>query len=105
MRGFERYDQILWMKGKRSASYKSFLEQKQRSKLMKQHVKTEEKNPFGNALEEVLREGARKLLQQAIENEVTEFEGLPGFERRAPKTHSNSLQDSCREIYRTNPWI
>lgn len=40
---------------------------------MKQHVKIEEKNPFGNALEEVLREGARKMLQQAIENEVTEF--------------------------------
>lgn len=40
---------------------------------MKKHVNFEEKNLFGNALEEVLREGARKLLQQAIENEVIEF--------------------------------
>lgn len=40
---------------------------------MTKHVKFEEKNPFRNALEEVLREGARKLLQQAVENEVAEF--------------------------------
>lgn len=40
---------------------------------MKKHVDFENKNPFSNVLEEVLREGARKLLQEAIENEVTEY--------------------------------
>ncbi|MBS0628427.1 MAG: hypothetical protein JSS09_09485 [Verrucomicrobia bacterium] len=30
-------------------------------------------NAFNNALEETLREGARKLLQQAIEHQVNEY--------------------------------
>ncbi|MCD6129960.1 MAG: hypothetical protein J7J10_03295 [Deltaproteobacteria bacterium] len=34
-----------------------------------------EENEFDNALEEVLREGARKMLQSAIENEVSEYIG------------------------------
>jgi hypothetical protein len=32
-----------------------------------------EENEFNNALEEVLREGTRKMLQSAIENEVFEY--------------------------------
>ncbi len=44
---------------------------------MKNHILTQENNhasnAFNNALEETLREGASKLLQQAIENEVNEY--------------------------------
>lgn len=43
-----------------------------------------EENEFNNALEEVLREGVRKMLQSAIENEVSEY----------IEKHS-SLKDEC----------
>lgn len=40
---------------------------------MKENVILEDKSLFKDYLEEILREGARKLLKQAIENEVNEY--------------------------------
>lgn len=40
---------------------------------MENHDIFTDKGPFSNALEEVLRMGAKKLLEQAIENEVVEY--------------------------------
>ncbi len=44
---------------------------------MKENLILEDKNrpstEFKNSLEEVLREGARKLLEQAIENEIQDY--------------------------------
>ena len=44
-----------------------------RKDLIFPRIGPSESKPFNNPLEETLREGARKLLQQAIENEVQEF--------------------------------
>lgn len=45
---------------------------------MKKFDLPQDKNPAGiplrSALEEVLREGAKKMLQEAIENEVAEYQ-------------------------------
>lgn len=35
--------------------------------------KYEQKTEFQQSLEEIIRDGARKMLQQAVENEVEEF--------------------------------
>ena len=35
--------------------------------------KYERKTEFQQTLEEIVREGARKMLQQAVENEIEEF--------------------------------
>jgi hypothetical protein len=43
---------------------------------MKENLISEDKNPsnqFKDNLEQLLREGARKLLMQALENEVAEY--------------------------------
>jgi hypothetical protein len=45
---------------------KVFQAKKQRNTLMTKHVSFEEKNPFGKALEEVLREGARKFCNKQL---------------------------------------
>jgi transposase-like protein len=60
---------------------------------MKENIISQEKNHpsnvFNNALEETLREGARKLLQQAIECEVDEY--IKMFNRQRGDDHKKSI--------------
>jgi len=56
--------------------------------------KNHETNAFRNSLEEVLREGARKLIQEAIENEVSEM-----LEIYKSNKNSNGHQEVIRNGY------
>ncbi len=68
---------------------------------MKENLILEDKNrpstEFKNSLEEVLREGARKLLEQAIENEIQDyieqFKGLKTEENRRVVTRNGYLPE------------
>lgn len=70
---------------------------------MKENLILEDKNrpsnEFKNSLEEVLKEGARRLLSQAIENEVKEyieqFKGLKTQENKSVVTRNGYLPERC----------
>jgi len=51
-----------------------------------------EKNQFNSALEEVLRAGARKMLQAAIESEIAEF----------INSHSNLVDEEGKRLIARN---
>ncbi len=50
---------------------------------------------FATSLEEILRTGARKLLQQAIENEVLEY----------TESHKNRLDEKGRQVIKRNGYL
>lgn len=77
---------------------------------MRKHLISEDKNhqqpkAFENPLEEILREGARRLLQEAIENEVEEYLQMFLSEREREWQKSNNPKwISSRKVSSNRNW-
>ena len=63
---------------------------------MKEDTKLENKNPknFNNLLEGILKEGARKMLQAAIENDIQTGLGKIAIEKNNERAYDKNLSDS-----------